>query len=97
MRLEDPDRLARLDKQRLVVAEFAQRREDRVEAGPVARRAPDTTVDDEALRVLGHLGVEVVLEHAEGGFGQPALAGQLRATRSANLAALVVAWIGRQP
>ena len=78
VRLEHADRLARLDQQRLVVVQLLQRREDLVEAGPVARRAADAAVDHQVLRVLGHFGVEVVLQHAVGGFGEPALAGERR-------------------
>ena len=47
---EDADRLARLDEQRLVVLEPAQRRDDAVEALPVARRPADAAVDDELAR-----------------------------------------------
>jgi hypothetical protein len=53
-----------LHQQRLVVASSLQRREDLVEALPVARGAADAAVDHQVLRTLGHLGVEVVLEHA---------------------------------
>ena len=74
MRLEHADRLARLHQQRLVVIELAQRRQDRVEAGPVARRAADAAVHDETLRVFRDFGIEVVLQHAVGGLGEPALA-----------------------
>ena len=97
MRLEHADRLARLHQQRLVVVELAQRREDRVEARPVARRAADAAVDDETLRILGNLRIEVVLQHAEGGLGEPALAGERRTARCADFAALVVARIGCEP
>ena len=82
--LEDADRLARLDQQRLVVAEFAQRRDDRIEAFPVARSAPDAAVDDELLWILGDLGVEVVVEHPQRGFGEPALRRALGAARRAD-------------
>ena len=78
MRLEHADRLARLDQQRFVVVEFAQRLEDRVEAFPVARGAPDAAVDDELLRILGDLGIEVVLDHPERRLGEPGLRGARR-------------------
>ena len=46
---------------------------DGVEALPVARGLADAAVDDEVLRALGHLGVEVVHQHAQGRFLLPAL------------------------
>ena len=50
--------------------------EDGVEALPVAGRLAAPAVDDQVLRVAGHLRVEVVLQHAVGGFDEPVLAGQ---------------------
>ena len=47
---EHADRLAGLHQQRLVVLELAQRRDDAVEALPVARGAADAAVDDELVR-----------------------------------------------
>jgi hypothetical protein len=96
VRLEDADRLARLDQQRFVVLQVPERREDVVEAVPVARRAPDAAVDHEVLRILGDLRIEVVLDHPVRGLGQPALARALRAARRANLARRVVARIVRE-
>ena len=55
--------------------------DDRVEAFPVAGRLADAAVNDEVLGTLGHLGVEVVHDHAQRGFGQPALCRQLRPGR----------------
>ena len=49
------DRLARLDQQRLVVAELGQRRDDGVVGVPAARRAAGPAVHDELVRMLGHL------------------------------------------
>jgi hypothetical protein len=48
------------------------------------RGATAAAVDDEVLRALGDLGIEVVVQHAKGGFLDPALAGDLGATRSAH-------------
>ena len=87
MGLEHADRLARLDQQRLVVVQFLQALEDAVEAGPVARGAADAAVDHQLLGALGHLGVEVVLQHAVGRLGQPGLAGERAAARRAHDAA----------
>src|SRR3546814_2881896 len=60
---EDADGLAGLHEQGFVVAKVLQRFEDGVVAVPVARGAADAAVDDEFGGVLGHFGVEVVLDH----------------------------------
>ena len=78
---EDADRLAGLDEQRLVALEPAQRRDDAVEALPVARGAADAAIDDELARPLRDLGVEIVHQHAQRRFGQPALGRELGAAR----------------
>src|SRR5947199_3374053 len=52
-----------------------------VKSGPVAGRPPAPAVDNEVVRVEGHLRIEVVLEHAVGGFDLPVFARQLRAAR----------------
>ena len=84
MRAKDADRLSRLDEKRLIGAEPLQGRDDRVEALPVARRLAGPAVDDEVLRLLGHVRIEVVLEHPEGGFLDPSPAAERRARRGAD-------------
>ena len=84
VRPQDADRLARLDEQRLVVLEPTELAHDRVERVPRARGSPGPAVDDEVVRVLGDLGIEVVHEHAQRGFLLPAAAGQLGAARGAD-------------
>ena len=84
MRLEHPNRLARLDEEGLVVIQLAQGLEDLVEAGPVTRGAADAAVDDELLGPFRDLGVEVVLQHAKRRFGEPRLAVQVGAARRAH-------------
>ncbi len=71
--------LAGLDEQRLVVAKHPQLADDRVEGIPRPRGTPGAAVDDEVVRVLGDLGVEVVHEHAQGRFLGPAATGQFGA------------------
>ncbi len=83
-RAEHADRLAGLHEQRLVLAERAQRLQDRLEARPVARRLADAAVDDERVGVLGDLGVEVVLDHPVRRFDQPVAAGDGAAARRAH-------------
>ena len=77
---EDADRLARLHEQGLVVAQALQGGHDGVEGLPVAGRLAGAAVDHEVLGTLGDLGVQVVHQHAQGGFLLPALAGELRAS-----------------
>ena len=84
VRAEHGDRLAALHEQRLVVLERAQRAHDRVERLPVARRLPRAAVHHEIIRALGHLGIEVVHQHAQRGFLLPSLAGERGAARRAH-------------
>jgi hypothetical protein len=91
-----PTGLAALHQQGLVVLQLLQRREDRLEAVPVARRLADAAVDDERVRVLGDLGIEVVLDHPERGLDLPVGTGELRAARRAHRARLGESVKGRQ-
>ena len=89
VRAEHAHRFARLDEQRLVVLERAQRGDDLLEALPVARRFADAAVDDQFLGALGDLGVEVVHEHAQRRFGEPAAAAISGGPRGARSGARV--------
>src|SRR5215203_5212607 len=91
---EHPDRLAGLHQQGLVPLELAQRADDAIEALPVPRGAPDAAVDDELLRLLGDLGIEVVHEHPQRRLGEPALRRHLGAPRTADRAGVVDAGLG---
>ncbi len=73
---EDPDRLAGLDEQGFFIAQLTQRGHDLAIGPPVAGGLADAAVDHEVLRPLGHLGIEVVHQHAQRRFGQPAAAGE---------------------
>jgi len=85
VRAELADGLPRLDEQRLVIPERAQLAHDHVERGPVARSFPGAAVNDQILRSLGDLGIEVVVQHAEGRLLDPPLARNLGAAgRSQN-------------
>ena len=84
VRPHDPDGLAGLDQEGLVLLEVLQAGDDRGVGVPAAGGAAGAAVDDELLGVLGHLGVEVVHEHAHGGLLRPALAGEVRAPGSAD-------------
>ena len=78
------DRLAALDQQGLVVGEDRQLADDGVERVPAARRSPGPAVDDEVIRVLRDLRIQVVHEHPEGGFLGPAATGQLGTSGGAD-------------
>ncbi|MCY1434669.1 hypothetical protein D9M71_507350 [compost metagenome] len=70
--LEHADRLAGLHQQGLVVVQVGQAFDDLVVAFPVTCSATDTTVNHQFFRVLGDFRVEVVHQHAQRRFGQPA-------------------------
>ena len=76
---EHADRLAGLDEQGLVVVEVLQRRDDRRVGVPAPGGAAGAAVHDELVGVFGHLGVEVVHQHAHRALGGPALAAALGA------------------
>ncbi len=84
MRAEDADRLAGLDEQRLVGLKLSERRDNAVEALPVARGAADAAVDDELARPLRHLRVEVIHEHSKRRLGQPGFRRDFRPARRAD-------------
>ena len=79
MGAEDAHRLARLDEQRLVVAEPQERPHDRTQGVVRPGRPAGAAVDHERLRVLGDLRVEVVEEHPQRRLGLPRAGVQLRA------------------
>ena len=94
-RAEHADRLAGLDQERLVVLEPLELGDDRVEGLPAPRRPTGAAVDDEVVGILGHVGVEVVHQHAQRGFLLPALAGELGAARRADRARTAAGLDGR--
>src|SRR6185437_16431053 len=89
VRAEHADGLARLDEQRLVFLEPLQRLDDLVVTLPIARGAADPAVDDQALRVLGDLVVEVVHQHPDRRLGGPALCLDLAPVPGADVAAVI--------
>jgi hypothetical protein len=82
MGLEDPNRFAALDQQRLLVAERPQRGHDAIESAPVASGLPRASVDHEILGAFGDFGIEVVHQHSQGGLLNPATAGEGGSTSS---------------
>lgn len=81
--LEHADRLAGLYQQGLVVVQLLEGLDDPVVALPVARGTADAAVNHQFPGVLRDLRVEVVHQHAQRRFGQPALGGQRSAARGA--------------
>jgi len=53
-----------------------------VEGRPIARGAARAAIDDQVLGVLRHFRIQVVVQHPQGGFLVPALAGKARSARS---------------
>jgi len=62
---EHADGLAALYEQGLVLAELEQRTDERAQRLGVPRGLPGAAVDDELLRALRHVGIEVVEQHAQ--------------------------------
>ncbi|MNN15137.1 hypothetical protein D3C81_1282330 [compost metagenome] len=84
MGLEHADRLARLHQQGFVFVEVGQALDDLVVALPVTRGTADTAVNHQFFRVFCDFRVEVVHQHAQRRFSQPALGGELVAACSAD-------------
>ena len=89
MRAEDADRLAGLHAAASRRLERPQRRDDAVEALPVARGAADAAIDHELAAASRRPRVEVVHQHAQRRFGQPALALSVGAVRRADGAGVI--------
>ena len=77
--------------------ERAQGRDDAVEALPVPRRPPDAAIDDELMRLLRDLRIEVVHQHAQRRLGEPALRRDLGAAGRADDAGVVDAGGAHEP
>src|SRR5437868_4100743 len=80
-RAQDTDGFSRLHQQGFVVLEFTQRGHDLIEILPGAGGLAGAAIDHEAVGIFGDFRVQVVHEHAEGGFLNPPLARPCRATR----------------
>ena len=75
--LEHPHRFAGLHQHGLVVFQLQQGAHQGVEAIPVARRLADAAVDHQLIGVFAVGRVQVVAQHPQGRFLEPALAVQL--------------------
>ena len=76
VRPKDADGFARLNGERLMIAEALELADDGVVRGPVASRFTDAAVDDQLIRPFRHVGIEIVHQHPKGGLGLPALGTQ---------------------
>ena len=74
--LEHADWFARLNQQGLVFFQITQGGDDHVEVFPSARSAADAAVNHQFVRIFSHIRVQVVHQHAQRRFGQPAFGGQ---------------------
>src|SRR5690606_8362812 len=81
---QDPDRLAALNQKGFVVFQVFEARNDLVERFPIPGRLADPTVYDEILRTFGDIRIEIVHEHPQGGFLNPAFTPKLISFRGAN-------------
>src|SRR5450432_2067483 len=83
VRPEFPDRLSGLDQQCFRILERLKRSNDGFIRFPAARSSASPAVNNQLLRILRDIRVEVVHEHAKGGLLLPAFAAQLIASRGA--------------
>ena len=84
-----------MNQERLIFLEPFESLDDFVVAFPVARRAADTAVDDQVLRVFCDLVVEIVHEHSDGGLSSPVLGSELASPPGAYVAAVVASLLVR--
>jgi hypothetical protein len=82
--VEDRHGFPGLDEERLIILQLAQRRQDGVQALPVAGGLTSAAVDHQILGPFGHLGIQIVLEHPVGGLGEPRLAAERGPSRGAD-------------
>src|ERR1044072_1203215 len=81
VRAKNRDRLAGLDQQGFIVFQRAQFTHNRVERWPVSRCLTSTPINDQLIRLLRDIGIEIVHEATQRGLLVPTFARQLRAMR----------------
>ena len=84
VRANNANRLAALHQQRLVCFQFLQALDDCIEALPVTRGLSAASVHHQVLGAFRHFWIQIVHQHAHGGFSGPGLAGALVSARGAN-------------
>jgi hypothetical protein len=73
-----------LHQQGLIVFQGFQRFQYGIERLPTASSLAAAPVNNQVLRALSDFGIEVILEHAVGGLGEPGFTGQLCAAWSVD-------------
>ncbi len=84
MGTEHADWLSGLDNQRLVILQALQRGDDTMIGLPISCGLSPTSVHDQLFRMLGNRRVQIVHQHAHGGFLMPAFAMQFRSVGGVN-------------
>src|SRR5215217_6159570 len=84
MRFENNYWFPGLHEKRFVLLQVLERLQDRLERFPGAGGFPTPTIHDKLFGLLRDFRVEVVLDHAIGGFTEPVLAGEICASGRAD-------------
>ena len=84
VRAKNTDGLAGLDQESFVIFERTERGDDGVVGTPIASGFAAAAVDDQVFGLFGDFGIEVVHQHAQGGFLLPAFAGKSCAAGGAD-------------
>ena len=77
MGAHDGHRLARLHDEGLIRLQRLEAVDDQIEILPGPRRPANAAINDKLMRVLGHIGMQVVHHHPHRRLGEPALRGDL--------------------
>ena len=86
--LKNADRFTGLDEEGFIIFQRFKRFQDGIEAIPIAGGLTAPAIDHQLQRPLGYFGIQVVLDHAESGFGLPGFAGELGTSGSLNRAGI---------
>ena len=84
MSAEHAHRLSALDEQGFGIVQLLERGDDLIERLPVTGRLADSAVHHQIFRTFGHIRIEIVHQHAQWCFGEPAFGVELRACRCMN-------------
>ncbi len=86
MSFEHAHGFAGLHQQSFIYVQLFQTFHDGVEAAPVACSPSDASIDDQRFGMFGDFRVEVVHQHAQGCFGEPAARDELGSSGRADVA-----------
>ena len=82
---KDAHRLAGLHQQGFILFQHLKGGHNSVVALPVARRAPDAAVNHQLVGIFRDIGIEIVHQHAQRRFGEPAFRIEGSSARGADL------------